>query len=571
MCFRRDLAQLEALSVSNAGDQPPLRLLAERVEFLSLVSNPLSTSHGPGASRTVGSVFFTISLRLESFFSELLSEVYLEFCDQHYRDEFPRTSSDEFPRTSRFVRFDGRRMFSLRDGKDPDVHDANSAWVRLSVTLEIGKLCSMTLLQSSCAPLSQYTSQVKCWKERLHGIVFDRTAILFSERASDCNNLLYFGELSNYFCTLQVSVYPDRIELLPDFDWRTSGSLLWKTRTASPFWDFVLPESIHTGWCSTCRERSRCGRCIRRSHPITVHCLAMQDQPENLLNVRGLLRNTRHVRKNEGSSSTEIFSVSSSFARKPFQAWIDQCEVAANLDLNKSVRSSNLTAPSSSRWTESSCRSYLIMNCDTSKQPWLNFLCSISIHFRSLYGIDTGDNVKVGVGRGLAFATSFPVLLSPTLSTGISSDVSVTYLLIPFTTRTQKQFCHERRIRSWLHTVTSLLITDLHIQDWTDLRFSTDPPSHVGWFLTSRWTIHSTWSFQIIKCIIIECGEELSFLNILRETSIGAEFGQFLLFRKFCEFLFVFTQQVSLYFGISLRNRVSSVRGGFPRTLRVSC
>ena len=67
----------------------------------------------------------------------------------------------------------------------------------------------------------------------------------------------------------------------------------------------------------------------------------------------------------------------------------------------------------------------------------------------------------------------------------------------------------------------------------------------------------STWPFHIVKCIIIMCNEKLSFLNVLRETSIGAEFGQFLLFWKFCEFLLVFTQQVFLYFGISLRNKVS--------------
>ena len=42
----------------------------------------------------------------------------LEFCNQHYRDEFPRTSSDEFPRTSRVVRFDGRKTFLSRDEID---------------------------------------------------------------------------------------------------------------------------------------------------------------------------------------------------------------------------------------------------------------------------------------------------------------------------------------------------------------------------------------------------------------------------------------------------------------------
>ena len=36
LCFRRDLAQLEVLRVTHAGDQL-LRLFAERIEFLSLV------------------------------------------------------------------------------------------------------------------------------------------------------------------------------------------------------------------------------------------------------------------------------------------------------------------------------------------------------------------------------------------------------------------------------------------------------------------------------------------------------------------------------------------------------
>ena len=78
---------------------------------------------------------------------------------------------------------------------------------------------------------------------------------------------------------------------------------------------------------------------------------------------------------------------------------------------------------------------------------------------------------------------------------------------------------------------------------------------------------------------LIKCNEEFSIVNILRETSIGAEFCQSLLFRKFCEFLLVFTQQVSLYFRIRLWKRISNrkfcryhlwfqilIRGGFPCT-----
>ena len=86
-----------------------------------------------------------------SLLSGRLSEVYLEFCNQRYSDKFPCTYladflrdacdvcsqnvSDKFPCTSRFVRFDGRWIFSLRDWKDPDVHVANLARVRRAITL----------------------------------------------------------------------------------------------------------------------------------------------------------------------------------------------------------------------------------------------------------------------------------------------------------------------------------------------------------------------------------------------------------------------------------------------------
>ena len=64
------------------------------------------------------------------------------------------------------------------------------------------------------------------------------------------------------------------------------------------------------------------------------------------LNVLGLLGNTRNVWKNEGSCSAETFSL---VVLKVIQASIDHCEVPANLDLNNSARSWNLTVPSSSR------------------------------------------------------------------------------------------------------------------------------------------------------------------------------------------------------------------------------
>ena len=63
-------------------------------------------------------------------------------------------------------------------------------------------LCSVNPLLSSCTPLSQYTSQVVCvcWKERLHGIVFDTTAIFLSEQASNCTAML--GLSRSYWTSL---------------------------------------------------------------------------------------------------------------------------------------------------------------------------------------------------------------------------------------------------------------------------------------------------------------------------------------------------------------------------------
>ena len=91
-----------------------------------------------------------------------------------------------------------------------------------------------------------------------------------------------------------------------------------------------------------------------------------------------------------------------------------------------------------------------------------------------------------GVGRGLAFATGFPVLLHSTLVTEISSDLSVTYLLIAFTTRTQET------IRS--RNKDSIMISTPWRPWWSQTFTSRTGPilcfhgstSHVWWFFTSR-------------------------------------------------------------------------------------
>ena len=90
--------------------------------------------------------------------------------------------------------------------------------------------------------------------------------------------------------------------------------------------------------------------------------------------------------------------------------------------------------------------------------------------------VRNGANVTVGLGS--SFATSFPVTLCSTFPVGMVSDVSVTYLSMPFTIRTQEAFSvSEQRFDLNFETVTFLMKADLYIQDWTDLHVSTDPLS----------------------------------------------------------------------------------------------
>ena len=58
---------------------------------------------------------------------------------------------------------------------------------------------------------------------------------------------------------------------------------------------------------------------------------------------------------------------------------IDRCEDDIVLDRTIDARSSNFTAPSSSRFAESSCRTNLIINFETSRKCWSKVTGSTSI------------------------------------------------------------------------------------------------------------------------------------------------------------------------------------------------
>ena len=154
------------------------------------------------------------------------------------------------------------------------------------------------------------------------------------------------------------------------------------------------------------------------------------------------------------------------------------CKVSPNSSFNFSIRSSNF-------WLlrlllqelKKSCRSVLVMNLDISKQQRSNGCGSMSGQLGTLTFEFTTD-----LGFGLAFATGFPVLMDESIfSLGISSDVSVTYLLIPFTMPTHEIFWFsEQCFDHDVNATTSFVRIEFHTQDWTDLRTSNESTLSVG-------------------------------------------------------------------------------------------
>ena len=86
----------------------------------------------------------------------------------------------------------------LLDQVYPVVHFGNSASVLHEATLDIDILYGKAPPQSLFIPLCQNKPQVVCCRERLRVIVFDKTAILSSERDLKCTNTLCFDEVSKY-------------------------------------------------------------------------------------------------------------------------------------------------------------------------------------------------------------------------------------------------------------------------------------------------------------------------------------------------------------------------------------
>ena len=180
------------------------------------------------------------------------------------------------------------------------------------------------------------------------------------------------------------------------------------------------------------------------------------------------------------------FLPSSSLCQRRLPDLTVHYKVPANFIFNFSIRSSKFTAPSISRGSDASFRSVLVMNFDTSKRLWSNGCGSMSIHCLSRIGTLI-DEFTTDLGFGSALVTSFPVLMNcSTFSTGISLDVSVTYLLIPFTMRTHETVRSLNNSIMILMQKTSFVRIEFRIQDWAELRIWQSPPSRWGCCEVSR-------------------------------------------------------------------------------------
>ena len=89
------------------------------------------------------------------------------------------------------MRLGGHKMFLRLVLVDLVVHFANSLPAQHVATLGIVFPCGSIPPSSSCIPFSQCKPQAMCCRERLRVIVFDKIAILSSERVIICTNSLY--------------------------------------------------------------------------------------------------------------------------------------------------------------------------------------------------------------------------------------------------------------------------------------------------------------------------------------------------------------------------------------------
>ena len=115
----------------------------------------------------------------------------------------------------------------------------------------------------------------------------------------------------------------------------------------------------------------------------------------------------------------------------------------------------------------------------------------MSIHILSWIGTLFGRQIHNKSGSWLCLCHRSPCAFEQL--NDFNCDVSVTYLLIPFTTRTRETvWSFKQGFGPDNNTITSFVRIEFYIQDWADFRVRANPPSGSGCFLqVSRLCVFS--------------------------------------------------------------------------------
>ena len=241
-----------------------------------------------------------------------------------------------------------RRSFSRRSWWCLGVHNSRSASIQIfAVQLETDTFCCTILLLTSWPPPFRCTSHVKCCEGWSRLIGSERTAILCSEQPSNYTNTLCSGVSSKFVCTLQSWASSCRNHSL-DNDRCTLDSRPWRTPHVSLSWRLGHPMSS---------EKSL------GNNTLSCNVGLMCFPPE----WPSIARRYRMVSAEYGSIQYwNHFLGPPPFCKYFSHVRIDQCWEDVNSERNICAKILNSTASSSSRGTEGSCRSNLIILFDTS-------------------------------------------------------------------------------------------------------------------------------------------------------------------------------------------------------------
>ena len=126
------------------------------------------------------------------------------------------------------------------------------------------------------------------------------------------------------------------------------------------------------------------------------------------------------------------------------------------------------------------------MTLENNKDP-LDSCISMSIHCLCSIGVKFTLLVDDGFSIGLAFAAGF----TEALSSSWIGITSLTYLSIPFTIRFQDMVFLKQRLNLNFNTVSSVVIANFYVRDWSTSYIALDPPFDASSFLISRLRIFS--------------------------------------------------------------------------------